>query len=878
MALQLKMLGKPQIKLEGVWQRLAPDRRTQFLTYLAYSGDWVSRDKLADLFWTNAAPQAARRNLRKIIFKVRELDWVIGFEADEQGARWNVDTDLSGFLEAVGSEAWQEALGLYRGPLLQGLPTDEETEFSTWLELERVRLEELEKEARQHYAEQLEEEGDFDTALSVVRAALERDPLDEQSHRTVMRLEYRQGDTEAAFEQFERCRERLQQDLGVEPLPETLELLKSFEPVGQSQAKRALLISSSESIPERPKKLIGRDDLLEEVPRLLVGGRRVLIHGFGGMGKTALTAELAGQHLEATDGAVIWLQAGSDDPDSLFDALAHPFEAQQAIVKATDKTSALREILAKSDVSLIVLDDVWNAYSLSKVADAVPKDLPLLVTSRQRYPRFERVYTDRLERSAALELLSLHAGQSLADEAANKLCDLLGDHAFALRIAGLTLRETATMPEALIAQIKNAPHDLKVPNAFAEEGSRSVAALLNASLEPLGDLEYEAFLAYGALFIPSATPEFLARCLRRDVNGVENALFTLVQRGLAERVSKPGSDLISYRIHDLAHSYAHANRFHRSGTIIQSGLEYLREHKDEVAVLEPEIANLLGAAQACQELGKDKELVDYMYLLTVEGAYFTARGHSSRSLELLKTAVALSKAMKRTEPAHYLATKLGEQYFNFIGDNEAALGYYEQALSLAKQMANQERETILLGLIGIVKFHRKEEDASNFLDRAYELAKSNGTDESLCRILDQRGYVAAAKEHWAEANKLFRESLEVIGRLENNTAHSLVDIERSKFFILLNLGETELKLGHFEQGLAARRCALDIAKKRHNQIWQAIAMMETGKMYHHIKNYDLAKEFLQMAFDLFRVNQATNYIDELLPFLAKEGYRVAELT
>lgn len=228
--LQFKMLGKPQIRLEGGWQRLAPDRRTQFLAYLAYSGDWVSRDKLADLFWTSAAPQAARRNLRKIIFKVRELDWLTGFEADEQGARWNVDTDFSSFLEAARTETWSEALGLYRGPLLQSLPTDEETEFSTWLELERMRLEELQQEIRQRYAEQLEEEGDFEAALSVVRAALERDPLDERCHRTVMRLEYRQGNTEAAFEQFERCRERLQQDLGVEPLPETLELLKSFEP------------------------------------------------------------------------------------------------------------------------------------------------------------------------------------------------------------------------------------------------------------------------------------------------------------------------------------------------------------------------------------------------------------------------------------------------------------------------------------------------------------------------------------------------------------------------------------------------------------------------------------------------------------------------
>jgi DNA-binding SARP family transcriptional activator len=48
----------------------APNKRFQLLCYLAYHGDWLSRDKLAFLFWPDTDEQTARKNLRLIAMPV----------------------------------------------------------------------------------------------------------------------------------------------------------------------------------------------------------------------------------------------------------------------------------------------------------------------------------------------------------------------------------------------------------------------------------------------------------------------------------------------------------------------------------------------------------------------------------------------------------------------------------------------------------------------------------------------------------------------------------------------------------------------------------------------------------------------------------------
>jgi DNA-binding SARP family transcriptional activator len=933
------LLGEPKALIGKKDYRFQPNRRSQLLAYLAYKNERVSREQLADVFWSHTDSQAARRNLRKVLFEAKNLEWALGFEQDEQGASWLVSTDVTEFTEAIAQQNWAKAVEVYGGSFLKGLASDDGAEFDTWLEQERLRLEELYQQAAEKYAETLEKQGDVETALNFLRKTLERDPLNEAIHRSIIRLEYNRGNSEAAFEQFEHCREILQKELGVEPLEETIALLRKLEQGGAAQGKYAHLLKKPEAVPEAPPTLFGRDKLLGEALSLLKKGERVLAQGFGGMGKTALAATVAKTFLQHDKKPVLWLQVGSENPDAVFEALARPFDAQQELLQAEDKTRFLHDVLKKQPLALLVLDDVWNAYSLSKVLEALPKGLPLLVTSRQRYPRLSRVYVDRLERQASIELLAHYSipptslakggdstqpplGHSVEESvtintvssnpsggvsrsdggvlvrkvarlaghaanenppippvrgdkdegSANRLCELLGDHAFAIRLAGLALRETT--PDELYERIKNAPHDLKIPSELKEVGRESVASLLNVSLETLDDRAYETFLSYGILESPSASAGFLAQCLDRDISQVEDALFTLVQRGLAERVSKPGSDLVSYRLHDLAHSYAHANRFQRPSTLRQSAMSFLKNHKDAVDVLEMDISNILAATQTAKEQNKEDELVEFMYLLTVEGSYYMARGHTKRSVSFLEEAATVAEKIGKLEKTHYMLGKIGDYYQNFVRNYDRAIEYYQKARQVAQEANNMGREAVFLSLIGQVKARQNKEEAEEYLENAYQLAKISEDDLSLCMVLEKRGYVSGVNENHMEASRFLGESLEVIDRLSSHL--NQLEIERRRFSALLNLGAAKNGLGNFSESLNLRQTALKLAQEIGNEMWMAYAHYEIGEMYHHAKQRDMAEENMNQALHLFEQNNTIKDVEAVLSFLKEGGYITAE--
>src|SRR5690606_6253966 len=98
-----------------------------------------------------------------------------------------------------------------------------------------------------------------------------------------------------------------------------------------------------------------------------------------------------------------------------------------------------------------------------------------------------------------------------------------------------------------------APHDLAMPEDFAEEGRTSTTELLTASLVALDEGARQAFLAFGGMFAPQVTPELLARAMARDGADVSEALITLQRRGLADRVRESDRSAAFYRVHDLAH-------------------------------------------------------------------------------------------------------------------------------------------------------------------------------------------------------------------------------------------------------------------------------------------------------------------------------------
>jgi tetratricopeptide (TPR) repeat protein len=641
--------------------------------------------------------------------------------------------------------------------------------------------------------------------------------------------------------------------------------------IAYHSATTASLAHIPDDVPEQPKSLIGREDLIEEVQELLDENERVLLRGFGGMGKTALAAAIAARYVSEGKGSVIWLRAGAVEADALFEALGRAFGAQQSIASTNgdERITAVRHLLAESK-GLLVLDDVWNGASLASMVKATPRSMPLLVTSRHRFPLDEIIEVGELKPNQALKLLNLHVrGRNFSDDPnAMRLCEVLGYHAFALEIASKSLKVYQFTPAELLRQVEDAPHDLTMPANFGELGRTGIKSLLDASVSALHKALYDVFVALGGMFEPSSTPELLALAMKLTPREIEDALSQLELRGLVSASSY--NAVTFYRLHDLAYSYARTmflNKGLSHEAIIEACRDYTAVHKDDLDALEVEQSNILEAAEAAYQSSRVDPFIDIMRLLTVDGSYFAARGHTTLSLNLLKAAIDTAKQRNELETAHYLLSKIGNAYADFIGDYDSALKAYEEALELARKLNNQRREAILLTVIAKMRFNQNASHSDDYYDQAEAIARSTNDDFALSFVFHHRGYQLINKPNpdYENGRKLSDEAARIAAKL------GLTDIH---FWSLLNRGSSEHELGQFEQALATHQEAFDLAQSQSNHYWMAGVLRSIGEDHHRMGNHDQAQQAFDESLTLWRHVKAKTQIADLIDYLSERNYTI----
>jgi predicted ATPase/DNA-binding SARP family transcriptional activator len=199
----------------------------------------------------------------------------------------------------------EEAVDLYRGPVLEGFSIPDSAAFEDWLRLLREQLQRQVLAVLHRLAERDEARGAYERAQGYAWRQLEVDPAHEEAHRRLMRLLALDGQRSAALAQYESCRRTLAEELGVEPGAETTAL---YERIRDGTLEgRADRPAPLHNLPARTLPLIGRKAELAEVVRLLrtPACRLLTLVGPGGIGKTHLALEAATSLL-------------SDDQDDLF--------------------------------------------------------------------------------------------------------------------------------------------------------------------------------------------------------------------------------------------------------------------------------------------------------------------------------------------------------------------------------------------------------------------------------------------------------------------------------------------------------------------------------------------------------------------------------
>jgi DNA-binding SARP family transcriptional activator len=199
------MIGLTVTLLGGFEARLAsgatlslPTKKAQaLLAYLAVRPDQSHpRDKLAALLWGEKSEGLARGGLRHALVGLRRAladanPPPLRIEGQTVAVnRTGVEVDVVTFERCIAQgtpQALERAAALYQGDLLLGFTLNEPL-FEEWLVAERERLREKALEALARLLVHQSQAADTERAIQTAVRLLGLDPLQEEAHRTLMRL------------------------------------------------------------------------------------------------------------------------------------------------------------------------------------------------------------------------------------------------------------------------------------------------------------------------------------------------------------------------------------------------------------------------------------------------------------------------------------------------------------------------------------------------------------------------------------------------------------------------------------------------------------------------------------------------------------------
>ena len=209
-----------------------------FKYLLAHRGTPVQKDILMEVFWPEAAPEAAPRNLHQAIYSLRQT--LRGKQPEFQHIRFENDCyflnprlevwlDSEEFerhiqaarsLEAAGRlpeaiEHYTTAESLYQGDFL------DEDLYEDWPKARRTHLQSTYLEIANRLTCHYLQGGMQAPAVALCRKVIAMDACNEEAHRQLICCYLAQGQRHLALRQYLMCSSALKEELNLSPSPET---------------------------------------------------------------------------------------------------------------------------------------------------------------------------------------------------------------------------------------------------------------------------------------------------------------------------------------------------------------------------------------------------------------------------------------------------------------------------------------------------------------------------------------------------------------------------------------------------------------------------------------------------------------------------------
>ncbi|MEV7320201.1 BTAD domain-containing putative transcriptional regulator [Streptomyces sp. NPDC093970] len=610
-----------------------PAQQRTVLALLALcTGRPVVMSEICEVLWGERFPRTAVNIVHRHVSALRRL-LEPGLRPREEG-RWIHRTaggyvlwaeeavlDLAEFRQAR-SRAQQEArrgnlqeavhilvrgLGLWHAPAVQGIVPDAES-HPAFDALSREYV-----SAAKEAADWALRAGTAERVLEAVAQASGINRRDEALQACLMRLLTAAGNPGQALRTFHSARERLREELGVDPGPDLREAyvqaLRADVP-DHGVIREALpgAVPDRAPVPResrtpvtldpvvRPAQLpaglaafVGRRDELATMTDLLEGSDShvvTTVSGMPGIGKTTLAVHLAHRLKDRFPDGQLHIDLRGFGPQ---DRATEPQEALRFFLQSlgvpahripagtAERAALYRSLLAGRRI-LVLLD---NARDATQVMPLLPGAAGCATIVTSRHPLSTLVATvgarpfilGVLQRAEALEVLAGrlgHARVSAEPEAANAMVDLCGCLPLGLAVVAARAATHPGWPLSAVAdQLREADGSL---GAFTgPEPAADVKTVFSWSYRTLSAGSADLFRLLSVHPGPDVTATAAAALTGRDVAAADSALSELARARLVSEY-RPGR----YVLHDLLGAYA-AELSREAGTLSGAAPYYPRD-------------------------------------------------------------------------------------------------------------------------------------------------------------------------------------------------------------------------------------------------------------------------------------------------------------
>ncbi len=557
----------------------------------------VSMDRIVDTLWDERPPATARTIVHGYVSRLRKLfaagDAVVAGQGPPElvtrapGYLLRVDTEridahraralvnhALGLGAADRSRVLSQALTLWRGPVLADIASARLHRMAA-PSLDELRLLALEERADADL-----ELGEHRNLVAELSTLVDENPLRERLTGQLMLACYRAGRRAEAQARYHALRERLSDELGIDPGPELRalyeRLLRDDETLLGGHRDPATTPSPAGAVPAglppAAAGFVGREREMAALDRMLADRGQGSAHlvaaitGPAGVGKSALAVTWSHRVAHTfPDGALHARLRGFDSESAplspgevLTGFLKKLGVAADGVPLDVDDRAALYRSLLSGRRVLVLLDDARDADQVRPLLPGSPGAV-VVVTSRRRLDGLvvrsgaRALPLETLPTESAVELLDRAGvpGRAAAEPAAARLlAHLCGGLPLALRIAAARL---AANPGRAVGELvgeltdeRNRLHGLEI-----DESDTSVRRAFDASYNNLHPAHAHAFRLLGLVPGHTFTPHAVAALCGTDPDTARRRLRAL---GLAHLVTEPEPD--RFALHDLLRVYA----------------------------------------------------------------------------------------------------------------------------------------------------------------------------------------------------------------------------------------------------------------------------------------------------------------------------------